>query len=132
MYSRPIVQPIAIIDVDETYVACASGLWCDWEVFTVPSWSVSKGRASGRLLRCILYTFSERQTRLHNKGGQSSPRTFQNEFLILKECLRQLTNAQNCEGIQMAMPNSFKLAKGNQTLLQEKLVLEGQNKGQES
>lgn len=45
---------------------------------------------------------------------------------------QQLTNAQNCEGIQMAMPNSFKPAKGNQTLLQEKLVLEGPNKGQES
>ena len=88
VYSRPIIQPIAIIDViDETYVACASGLWCDWEAFTVPSWSVSKGRASGRLLRCIPYTFSERQTRPHNKGGQSSPRTFENEFLILKECL---------------------------------------------
>ena len=45
---------------------------------------------------------------------------------------QQLTNAQNCEGIQMAMPNSFKPAKGNQTLLQEKLVLEGPNTAQES
>ena len=82
-------KPIAINDViDEACVACASGLWrADGEVFTVPSWSVSRGRASGRLLRCIPCTFSERQTRLHNKGGYLVGLDFRKSFCGLS--LRQ-------------------------------------------